>query len=59
MLRSNGSSDPVAWFGSYGWRAEAVPIDDVAEMYGRAVQRGAGIWRARPGQRWLVAARRK
>ncbi|MFM1722322.1 SAM-dependent methyltransferase [Rhodococcus sp. PAM 2766] len=59
MLRSNGPPDPVAWFGSYGWRAEAVPIDDVAETYGRAVQGGPGTWRARPGQRWLVAARRK
>lgn len=58
MLRSNGPDDPVAWFDSYGWRATAVSIDDLAERYGRTVRGGPGVWQARPGNRWLVAAER-
>lgn len=58
MLHWSGPADPVSWFGSYGWRATAVSIDDVAARYGRTVPERSGLWQARPGKRWLVAAER-
>lgn len=59
MLRSNGPADPVAWFDSYGWRATAVPIDVLAERYGRTLPERSALWQVRPGNRWLVSAVRK
>ncbi|QCQ91467.1 SAM-dependent methyltransferase [Rhodococcus sp. SGAir0479] len=59
MLRWNGPADPVAWFDSYGWHATAVPVDDLAERYGRTVPDSARLGRLRPGHRWLVSAERK
>ncbi|PTR32275.1 methyltransferase (TIGR00027 family) [Rhodococcus sp. OK519] len=59
MLRSTGPEDPVTWFDSYGWRAIAVSVDDLAERYGRALPESSEAWRVRPGRRWLVSAARK
>ncbi len=59
MLRSNGPADPVAWFDSYGWRAAAVSIDELAARYGRTLPERSALWQVRPGHRWLVSAERK
>lgn len=59
LLHSNGPSDPVAWFDSYGWRATAVPTDELAQRYGRTLPEQSMLRQARPGERWLVSAVRK
>ncbi|WP_430332988.1 SAM-dependent methyltransferase [Rhodococcus sp. ACT016] len=59
LLHSNGPSDPVAWFDSYGWRATAVPTDDAVRRYGRTLPEQSVLREVRPGNRWLVSAAKR
>ncbi|MGO4203135.1 SAM-dependent methyltransferase [Rhodococcus sp. TAF43] len=59
LLHSNGPADPEAWFDSYGWRATAVIVDDLARRYGRVLPEHSVLKQLRPGNRWLVSAVRK
>ncbi|RVW00381.1 SAM-dependent methyltransferase [Rhodococcus spongiicola] len=56
LLHWNGPEDPVAWFGSHGWRATALPTEELAQRYGRTMPDKSVLTQVRPGVRWLVSA---